>query len=233
MKDKETLVVGGDYDTRSRDFQFSVWVETVPVAPATAAALMRALQTVDQYYRYMFPIEKNELEFNTHPYQLMGWMGRSSRDMELDERDPLRYNARPIQCYPSKKTVEALNLRFTLDCGPNWIESKTRRSVFGYEAWDDTRWDERDEKVHYDERIRSDGYRLQMSRQALQSYLLATGFDLIANVEITRRNRGHDYSYYDKEGKKEATVHKIIILRKEGTIEAIEGRIGTWASPGP
>ena len=47
--------------------------------------------------------------------------------------------------------------------------------------------------------------------------------DLIVEIEITRRNRGYD----DYTSEKEAKFDCILILRRDGTIEAAEGCVGT------
>ena len=103
--------------------------------------------------------------------------------------------------------------------------------MFIYEAWGDNRGDEPEDRFRYDETVRSSGWRLRVDKDALRTFLNKMGLDLIVEIEITRRNKGYDYSRYDEEEAKEARFDRVLLLRRDGTIEAAEGRLGTWTAP--
>ncbi len=231
ISDDGTIVVSGYHDTRSRNFMVSARVVTALVSPDTAAALVRALQTVDNSWNYRIPPAGDELEINSPPYKLVGWLSDVKHEPGIDERDPLRHGVREIECRPSGKTVTALNLEFTYNDQARWIEANRRNTVFVYEAWGDNRGDERDDRPRSDEPVRSSGWRLRANKETLRTFLNEMGLDLIVEIEITRRNKGYDYWRYDEEKAKESRSDRVLLLRRDGTIEAVEGCLGAWTPP--
>jgi hypothetical protein len=226
-----TIVVGGNHDTRSRNFMLSAKVQTALVLPDTASALMRALQTVDSSWDYRIPLAGDDLEIDVPPYMLVGWLLDTNHELGIDERDPLRYEVRAIERRPSHKTATALNLEFVHTDQARWIEASRRHTVLVYEAWGDNRCDEGDDRFAYEETVRSSGWRLRADKDALTIFLNEMGLDMIVEVEITRRNKGYDYSRYDEEETKESRFDRVLLLRRDGSIEAADGRLGTWTSP--
>jgi len=87
------------------------------------------------------------------------------------------------------------------------------------------------DRLRYDKTVRSSGWRLRADKEALRTFLNAMGLDLIVEIAITRRNKGYDYSRYGEEEAKESPFDRVILLRRDGTIEAAEGRLGTWTAP--
>ena len=224
-------IVGSSHDTRSRNFRVSARVETALVSPDTASALVRALQTVNDSWDYRIPPAGDHLEIDASPYKLVGWLVDVEHESGIDERDPFRYEVHAVECQPAQKVVTALNLQCVSHDQVQWIEGGGRSIVFTYEAWGDTRGDEHHERLRYDETVRSHGWRLRADKKALQTFLNKIGLDLIVEIEITRRNKGYDYSRYDEEEAKETRFDRVILLWRDGTLEAAEGRLGTWAVP--
>jgi hypothetical protein len=226
-----SMVVDGYHDTRSCNFMESAKIETALVSPDTAGALMRALQTVDDPWCYKIPSAGHEHEIDQPPYKLVGWLVDMVHDSGIDERDPFRYEVHAVQSYPPREVVTALNLKFIYDDQARWIESRNQQTVFVYESWGDNRGDERTERLRYDEAVRSSGWHLRVDQEALKTFLNKVGLDLIVEIQITRRNKGYDYSQHDEEKIKEARFDRVLLLRKDGTLEAAEGRLGTWTVP--
>jgi hypothetical protein len=233
VSDDGMIVVGGYYDTRSHNFMLSARVATALVSPVTASALVRALQTIDSSWDYRIPPAGDDLEIDVPPYKLVGWLMDVEHELGIDEHDPLRYEVRAIERRPSHKTATALNLESIHNDQARWIEASRRNTVFLYEAWGDSRGDERDDRLRYDETVRSSGWRLRADKESLRIFLNEMGLDLIVEIEITRRNKGYDYSRYDEEGAKEARFDRVVLLRRDGAIEAAEGCLGTWTAPRP
>jgi hypothetical protein len=69
-----------------------------------------------------------------------------------------------------------------------------------------------------------------IDRNSLREYLNKVGMDLIVEIQITRRNRGNE-SRYDQENAKELEFDRVILLRRDGSIEAAEGHLGSWTPP--
>lgn len=202
----------------------------VLVSPDTAAALVRALQTVDDSWDYRIPAADDDLEIDVPPYKLIGWLDDVTHDSGIDERDPLRYEVRSIECCPSRKTATALDLAFVYDNQARWVEANDRKQVFVYEAWGDNRGEESEDRLRYDEAVRSSGWRLRIEKEALRIFLDTVGLDLIVEVEITRRNKGYEYWRQDEEKAKEARFDRVVLLRRDGALEAAEGCCGTWTA---
>jgi len=126
-----------------------------------------------------------------------------------------------------------LHLTFVYDDQARWVKADNGNTIFVYGAWGDNRGTEREDRLRYDETIRSSGWRLRIEKEVLTAFLNQKGLDMIVEIEITRRNKGYGYyqKYDDKEEYKETRFDRVIILRKDGTIEAAEGRLGTWSAP--
>ena len=226
------IVVNGYHDTKSYNFRSTVHVNSALVAPKTAAALVRSLQTINSSWDYRIPPAGDELEIKADPYTLIGWLTSQEQGLGIEETDPLRYEIRRIESEPSEKTKKILNLSMIYDNNINWVENGTGTRIFVYEPWGDDLSGERADRRRYDQRVRSCGWRLSIDIKTLQVFLAKSGFDLIVEIEITRSNTGDDYSRYDEEKTKESQFDRVLLFRADGTIEAAEGCIGTWTLPG-
>ena len=229
-----TIVVASSHETGSCKFRSSILVKTAFVSPETAAALTRALQTINDSWDYRIPPDGDKLEIDNPPYRLLGWLVDGENHLGIDEKDPFRYDVRAIRCSPSMKTITTLNLTFVNDIQARWVKADQGNTIFVYRAWGDNRGDEHEDRLRYDEIVRSNGWRLTIKKEALIRFLNGAGLDLIVEIEITRRNKGYGYDpRYDEEENKEARFDRVILLRKDGTIEAAERCIGTWTAPRP
>lgn len=229
--DSSELIVGCHHETRSSSFNLTVTVDSALVSPSTAGALVRALQTVDDPLDYYLPSLSDHLGIDAPPYRLKGWLDDEHSDSGIDQRDPLRYNVGAIRSSPSSQVVSALNLEFVCENAPKWVQAGRGNEVFGYESWSDVRWDDYEERPSYDNDIRSSGWRLRVDREALESFLKKTGFDLLVKIQIDRKNKGYEYSQYDQKEAKKSKFDRLVLLRRDGTVEAAEGRFGTWKIP--
>jgi hypothetical protein len=226
----ETMVVKGHYRTRCRDITMSVQVRSALVSSDTALALVRALQTVDDPWDYHIPLAGNDSEINVSSYKLKGWIIDDTHDLGIDERDPFRYEIRGIEYCPSTETADVLNLEFVGGARPRWVHAPSRETLFTYEAWSDNPGDEDEDRRRYDGAVRSAGARLLCDKKVLKSLMIKTGLELIMEIEITRKTNDDEHPRYDEKEAKEAIFDRVVLLRKDGGIEAAEGRIGTWAT---
>jgi hypothetical protein len=226
------IVVNGYHETKSYNFRSTVRVNSALVSPKTAAALVRSLPTIGSSWDYRIPPAGDELEIKADPYTLIGWLTSQEQGPGIEESDPLRYEIRKIESEPSKRTRKELDLLMLFDNQINWVHNGDGKRIFIYEPWGDDLSGERSYRRRYDQNIRSNGWRLSIHREALNAFLAKSGFDLIIEIEITRSNKGDDYSRYDEEKTRESQFDRVLLFRADGTIEAAEGRIGTWTLPG-
>jgi hypothetical protein len=229
--DGHKVVIGCHHETRSSNFNIEVTVDSALVSPSTASALMRALQTADDPFDYHLPSVSDHLKIDHPPYRLKGWLDDDHSESGIDQRDPLRYDVIAICSSPSSQVVSALTLEFVYDNALKWVQAGDHNTVFGYESWSDVRWDDFDERSLYDNEVRSSGWRLRVSRKALEAFLKKAGLDLIVKVQIDRRNKGYEYSRYDQKETKKSKFDRLFLLRRDGTVEAAEGRFGAWKIP--
>ncbi len=76
------VIVEARCTTKSSEFRSTVEVRSALVQPETAAALMAALQTIDEPYRYRIPFdgEHDSSVIDDPPYRLLGWLAAPYRD---------------------------------------------------------------------------------------------------------------------------------------------------------
>jgi hypothetical protein len=229
--DPGSVVVGMYHDTKSESFSLTARIETALVSPYTAGALMRALQTIEDSHDYGIPPAQDDLEIDAPPYRLLGWLDRVAHESGIDRKDALSYDVRIAECRPSSKTAKKLNVAMVIDCPAiRWTEKRTQVTAFSYEAWGDTRGDEHHDSLRFDKSVRSTGWRLRIDRNVLKNFLHKIDLDLIVEVQTTRRNRGYEYSFHDEKSTKGGTFDKIVLLRRDGSIETAEGCVGTWTT---
>jgi len=233
LNDEEGLIaIDCSHVTRSYNFKNSVHIRSALVSTKTAAALVRSLQTVENSWDYRIPPDGDDLEIKSKPFTLIGWLSMREQVLGIEENDPLRYEIRRIESEPSEKVKRILNLSLIFGDQVSWNNQETNNKIMVYEHWGDELSGERPSRRGYDLTIRSSGWRLTIDKIMLKQFLEKSGYDLIVEVEINRSNKGDEYSRYDEEETKDAQYDRLFLLRRDGTVEGAEGRIGTWTLPG-
>jgi hypothetical protein len=214
--------------TESSHFSSRVHVDSALVGPTTAASLMRALQTSRDPYDYKLPDEGTDFEINEPPYRLLGWLDDIAIDSGIDSRDPFCRTIAGVRLRPGAAVGKDLVQRITSDGNMAWYAGQ-QSLAFEHVAWSDKPPEDRSERRRY--RLESEGERLSVSVKTLLSWMLKTEMDLIVSIELIREEGGGDYEETSKE-KRKARTAKVIVLRRDGSIEACNGRVGTWQTPG-
>jgi hypothetical protein len=230
--DDDHIVISAYHDERSYGSGSTTLVHSALVNSETALSLVRALQTVPHYADYRLPDDDDRFEIDDPPYELKGWTVEGNHNSGIDEHDPLRFDVAPIQSLPSGEVIAALYLHRAHDGLPIWCETETGDGVIEYRAWSDVRWSDSGERILSSDELHSSGYQLRIHRNALKAYLKSINMDLIVEIQISRGNRGDGHRYH-QEDSKELDFDRILLLRQDGTIEATEGRIGTWMPSRP
>ncbi|WP_220491359.1 hypothetical protein [Pseudoalteromonas sp. SR45-6] len=225
------LIVNSNHDIRTSNHRSSVRISSSLVSPDTGLSLLRALQTSRDSWDYSLPPADNEFEIDDGPFILRGWLREHSGDARLDEKDVFNHGVRLIEATPSENVIKILELRQSDIYPVSWINSTNGSRVFHYEAWGDVRDGSRQREYIYGEDVISNGHSLKISLHHLKQYLDKVDFDLILEVEITRRVTKDGITEYNKESEKEARYARLYLFRRTGEIFTTEGRIGTWAPP--
>jgi len=225
------LVVDSYHDIRTSNHRSTVRISSAVVNPETGVSLIRALQTSDNSHDYRLPPAGHEFEIDDDPFLLRGWLNEHSGDARLDEKDVFNHDVRLIEATPSENVVEILGLCRSDSYPVSWLDSSNGKSAFHYEAWSDVSDDSRQREYIYGEDVISNGHRLKVSLHHLKQYLDKVGFDLILEVEITRRVTKDGITEYNEKSEKEARYARLYLLRRTGEILTTEGCVGTWTSP--
>lgn len=222
------VVVDAQYRTRSSHFRAEVNVRSALVQPETAGALMRALQTIEEPYHYWLPYDVADCSgrIDESRYRLLGWLSISNCISGLDESDPARNEISGSHCEPGRQAMNGLTERVTSMGMIEWIKS-ANVAAYSYQQWSDN---EDDEDWLLDNSVKSHGSRLWVVADALHSHLVDAGLDLLVKIELTRKKEDR-YARVRQEETPEARFDRILIFRRDGTIEAAEGNLGTWCIP--
>jgi hypothetical protein len=225
---KGMIVVEGLHRTGSSDFALDAQIQSALVQPETANALLRALQTIEEPARYGIPYDRqNEgLQIDNSPYRLLGWLASRDSGYGIDKGDPLRNGVNGIGYAPGSEARKSLKHELRADGTMVWQKNGEVVS-YVYEQWSDGVEDEnaRSSLVY------SRGERLWASVETLKEYLRQTGFDLILDVRLDRRKGRRSYEQVHQEKAAVERFGRLLLLRKEGSIETAEGCIGTWHTP--
>jgi hypothetical protein len=224
----EYVVVDSTIKRRDGDRIEEINVSSALIAPTTGGSLLNALQTMDDAWDYKLPNEgESDFEIDLGPYRFLGWLRSPDRDGYMDDKDPLRGNASIINVFPGRRVSEACRLTRDKDYHACWYSDSSQEPMFIFEVWG-----ERDKDGdQYTECSICTGHRLLAQKQQLQKFLNNQKFDLITEVEVTRRGRENE-RYYHAEKKKvpEERFDRLYLLRSGGTLEITEGCIGAWTS---
>jgi hypothetical protein len=191
----------------------SISVQSAMVTPHTSAALLRAIQTVEHPHDFRIPSEGDELEVDTPPYQLKGWIQDPHSEYGIDHEDPWAGSVSFPVPEPAPFVVELMGLTTDVD-RREWLYPGSATPVMRSHAWGQLQDDDKSEGAN--------GARLDASIPFVIEYLKAAGKDLIVKVEIQRNARGH---HYQNRGEDELDYllpsHRIFIFRSDGTVRTL------------
>ena len=221
------LVVHQSARTASRNFRQDVTVSTGLVSSETAHALLRALQTTWDDFDYRIPPEGDDLEIDTGDYVLRGWLKNNDSDSRFDRADRFSNGARRIECEPGRAVTDTLGLSRQTDRGARWFRLGHAEPSLIYEAWGHPEVEDNRE-IYYDDRVRSDGYRLLVRISDLAEFLHSQGLEMILEAGVRRDEKGESSSSYDDKESTEVKFDRLFLFRMDGSIQAAERDLGSW-----
>jgi len=226
----ETVIVDAHHTTYGSDFRSQVTVRSALVQPETAGALMRALQTTEEPYRYWIPYDRDRDggQFDEPPYRLLGWIGLSESFSGLDESDPDRNQVSGNHCEPGREAKHGLAKRVSTDGAIEWLAAGNTVE-YSFRQWSDSGDDDEESRSRI---TRSNGRRLYVTAENLRTHLMRVGLDLLVKIGLERK-KGDRYAGVREEKAAETRFDRIVLLRRDGTIEGAEGPLGTWCASRP
>lgn len=224
------ILVSADIDAKYHDRDETVRIETGLVAPQTAHALVRALQTADNNMNFYICPERHPLEIKRRHFLLRGWLSHPERDLRYDDNDPYRNGVGLLQGLPGDSVTKALGLkqRYRRGC-VMWLRERNETPSFTYEAWGSREKDVVPSWTHQ-ATVEYSGRRLLVAKDDLAEFLNTKGHDLIVDITITRRERRKSGYSHDSEEPRRAVFNRILLLRQSGTVEAAERGFAAWRS---
>jgi hypothetical protein len=224
--DSEVVVAGHTYGAQGQR-KSTLNISSALVSPETASSLVKALQSIDNAWDYKIPEQDDHLEIDEAPYQLIGWLLHPERDTRLDGNDAVRREVSSCAVKPGSKVSKVLGLIGAKDGESGHWVGADGEVKFRYVAWSD---DMSDSTLRYSSEFpRSYGHRLIGSRSAIQDFLLERQMDLVVEIDLTRRT-GDAYGSDDSEEEKSVSYDLVVVLRRDGRIEAANGCVGAWAA---
>ncbi|MBY3544784.1 hypothetical protein HFN69_21945 [Rhizobium laguerreae] len=225
LENQEWLVIAASHTLRSSEFRKSVNINAALVATETAAALCRSLQACTSSWDYHLPQEESESEIDLGEFQLKGLLRDIGRDHRIDGQDPTRMSLARDMPEPGSQVCD--RLKAERSDGPVTVwKNSSGEVLIERVAWSETP-SGADDRDYYDPVFRTDGHWLRIKRTALKTFLEEVGMDLIIEVEIDKRNSGHESSGHSSKTKRR-TYDRLYVFRHTGALDAAHGCVGTW-----
>jgi hypothetical protein len=191
----------------------TISVHSALVSPTTSSSLLRAIQTVEHPHDFRIPSADDDLEFDTPPYLLKGWVQDQHQESGIDNSDPWAGNVRFPVPEPAAFVVDLMNMSTDAD-RREWVLPSSPMPVMRSHTWGYFQENDRSEQAT--------GVRLDATISFVIEFLKATGKDLVVEVEIQRnarhqnyRNRGEDELQYI------TPSNRIFILKGDGTFRTL------------
>ena len=208
----ETWVnIFGGWSDNDGEREESFYVSSALVSSETSGSLLNALFTCLSPRDFKLPdYEEDGMEFDTHPFELRGWIRRNYRDNGVDEYDP---HAGTID-YPPFEIGKDITDRFGLTHDlehREWRLPEADKISLRCELWSG-------KKVMDREGPSRQGKRLSASLTFLQKLCSVLERELIMKVEIERQLRRSYYSRSDDEFKYTEPSCKLYLLSADGKL---------------
>ena len=226
------VVVDAYAEAKWLTFEQTAKINSALVAPQTAHALVRALQSYDNPFDYYLCPEGHDLEIDDDEFSLKGWLQHREKGPGFDYADVYRNGIRRIETAPGTALTAALWLEERLTPQVTWWRPGAQQPALIYEEWGD-REPEDERQRTFGGAVTSRGRRLLIREADLQAFLVTQGGDLIIEVEITRRDRPDGSSSFDDEGSQSASFDRLLLLRRDDRLQAAERDLGAWRTHRP
>ncbi|MGJ1323680.1 hypothetical protein ACR780_13415 [Sphingobacterium faecium] len=208
------LNVLGGWEEATNEKTESFSIATSLVSKKASDSLMKALQTCGDPHDFKLPdYKEGDMEIDSDPFWLKGWLQSDSVSKGIDEYDPYADNIDYPPYIIGEDIVNRLNLSANSD-RTIWHCPLSPNPALRCEIWSSHR-------TNIDENPNQAGKRLKASLQFLKNMCSAFDCDLIFRVEIKREI---NYKYRSRDNKYEYSkpIHKLFILSSDGEFRTTE-----------
>lgn len=222
------IVVDARGTIESQNWRHQINITSSLIRPEKASALVRALQLAPNSYDFYLPPERDDRLISSPPYELIGWLSDHDGDRLFDEIDPLNHDSDRVRRQPGTRISNQFDLIRYLDGGLVWKRGEDKANIFMFETWGRKREDAWGRPNYLGDSVISNGYRLLVRKDALSVFLDAESNELIVELEVEKRDKRGEREYYLEEDPLEAVYDRVVLLRRDGVIEAAECDLGAW-----
>ncbi|MBH1966914.1 MAG: hypothetical protein I8H81_01875 [Pseudomonadales bacterium] len=207
------MTIWGNWTEFDVNHSESITVHSALVSPTTSASLLRAIQTVEHPHDFRIPSAVDELEFETPPYVLKGWIQDQHQEHGIDNSDPWAGNVRFPVPEPAAFVVDLMSMSTDAD-RREWVLPSSPMSVMRSHTWGYFQDNDRSEQAT--------GVRLDATISFVIEFLKATGKDLVVEVEIQRNARHQNYRIRGEDELQYITPsNRIFIFKGDGTFRTL------------
>jgi hypothetical protein len=209
------VTVFGWWEESDGEREESFYVSSALVSPATSQALLNALSTCADPRDYRLPdYQEEQMEFESYPFVLKGWVWREHTDNRLDQYDPYAAQIAFPPYQVGESIVEQLDLSVDSE-KREWFLPKMDNASMLCELWSTN-------KPGLDEDPLRRGERLSASLAFLKKLCSLTERELIFEVQINRSFRRKPYVRNEDEIGYTPPRSRIYIFSADGKLRDAE-----------
>lgn len=215
-------LIGSDYVIVNSSFSKYHWkdyehisIQSAFVSKDKAQALIRTLNTVENYHWYGIPSsEESEHSYHEDGFIFKGFLDKiEPKEGEMDKRDMFANNIAEFARIPGKIIVEHKSLTLSEDFRFSFMPNSIK-PITVFENWSEL-------KEHDSTDDRSGGYHLMIDKNYILEILQKFNFCLLIECEINRSKN----DTYSKEQDGYSDFVALYLLYPNGTIESTSGDI--------
>ena len=214
-KGETWLNVFGSWEEGDSEREESFRVSTALVSPTASQSLLNALTTCPNPYDFKLPdYQEEDMEFESYPFVLRGWVWREYTDNRLDRYDP---HASQI-AFPPYQVGQSIAEKLGLSVDSEqreWFLPNTDNASIMCELWSTN-------KPRPDEDPLRRGERLSTSLAFLKDLCLILECELIFEVQINRQFKRKSYMRNEDEIAYTPPHSRIYILSADGKLRDAE-----------
>jgi hypothetical protein len=199
------------------------WVSSALVEPATALALLRALQQAEDMSFFPLPKEPSEAGYRDHeiddgPFRLLGWV-REIEDHQdgLERRDPLARISLSI-ALPGSGFREYHGARLLTD--GRTLTDRSDNRIAWMRSFSDAPPDRED---RYRTGVTVDGRQTFVDAEALLSYLQGAGMHLIIKAHADRRDSDPYNRAHNRDQDRVQDINRVFLVEHSGRLHGLGG----------
>jgi hypothetical protein len=200
-----------DKDSEYSEYYEKYHISSALVSPDTSQSLLNALTTCFNPWNYKLPeYQEVDMEFETPPFELRGWIWGYSKSKCLDEYDP---HAGEIDYPPyiiGKTIFDQFGLSVDLEQREWYLPDSDKASLI-CELWGENQREDREEILRH-------GKRMSSSLEFLIELCSVLKNELIIDISIERNLHRSYYSRSDDEIEYTHPYSKTYILSADGTL---------------